>query len=424
MTREPISRLPGMRDLSGREAERMGKACETLSRFLAAHHYEPISTPVLEDTELFVRKSGGELVSRLYTFTDPGGRAVSLRPEFTSSVIRHVVANRGGKPGASRWQYCGPVFRYDHGENGGYRQFTQAGAEMVGDGSVEADAETVWLAWSGLRELGLKGCRVRLGHLGMLQDLISQCGLSDSANAFAVTNLHELKSGQTDITTLLKRAEEVGLLRSAANSVTLPEVRGVDDATVQGFILEMLKEGMSGPTGRRSPEQIVSRLMRKTREADDPQKLEQAVGLIYDLARMDGPANTVLPEVRRLIAERGLSAARLEELDAVLEALVDHGVADSELTLDFGLARGIAYYTGIVFELVPTQARDSTALGGGGRYDELVKALGAAEDVPALGFAYNMDSVLQAMDVGAVSRPRESIKSRAGGRSGAATGGS
>ena len=67
-----------------------------LSDLMAGFGYLPLETPVLEPTELFLRKSGGELASRLYSFTDPGGVSVSLRPEFTSSIMRHYLENASG----------------------------------------------------------------------------------------------------------------------------------------------------------------------------------------------------------------------------------------------------------------------------------------------------------------------------------------
>ena len=104
MTRRRINRLPGMADVMGRDHQVLSEAVGTLKSFLSEAGYGPIDTPLLEETELFVRKSGGELTSRLYTFTEPGGRRVSLRPEFTSSVIRYFIDEVGpdGAPGSYR----------------------------------------------------------------------------------------------------------------------------------------------------------------------------------------------------------------------------------------------------------------------------------------------------------------------------------
>ena len=118
-----VQRLPGMRDAAGSEYGAIQAAAAAFETFAAARGYGMLDTPLLEQTELFVRKSGGELTTQLYSFVDPGGNRVSLRPEFTSSVIRHYAEQTHPLAQPVRWQYRGPVFRHD----GAFRQFTQAG---------------------------------------------------------------------------------------------------------------------------------------------------------------------------------------------------------------------------------------------------------------------------------------------------------
>ena len=84
-----------------------------------------------------------------------------------------------------------------------------------------------------------------------------------------------------------------------------------------------------------------------------------------------------------------------DDLSRLLNALGERGVPEDALSLDVGLARGIAYYTGAIFEMY-AGPEGGPSLGGGGRYDGLVRALGG-DDVPAMGFAYNMESVLEAL---------------------------
>ena len=91
LARRRINRLPGVRDVTGSDYHRLTRATDTLRVHLSDAGYQVIDTPLLEETELFIRKSGGALTGRLYTFTDPGGNKVSLRPEFTSSVIRYFI---------------------------------------------------------------------------------------------------------------------------------------------------------------------------------------------------------------------------------------------------------------------------------------------------------------------------------------------
>ena len=80
-----------MSDIQQDERTRVNETSEAVRVFLEEWGYDLIDTPILEDAELFVRKSGGELTRQMFTFTDLGGHRITLRPEFTSSVIRHFI---------------------------------------------------------------------------------------------------------------------------------------------------------------------------------------------------------------------------------------------------------------------------------------------------------------------------------------------
>ena len=110
---EIIQKLNGTTDFDPETSQRIAAVSSQLHNFFNARAYQIVSTPILEHTDLFLRKSGGELAAKMYTFSDPSGRKVSLRPEFTSSVVRAYVQGsfRGKFP--LRWQYSGTVFRYD-----------------------------------------------------------------------------------------------------------------------------------------------------------------------------------------------------------------------------------------------------------------------------------------------------------------------
>ena len=152
----------------------------------------------------------------------------------------------------------------------------------------------------------------------------------------------------------------------------------------------------------------MARLLRKVRVADDPGVFEEALTLISLLAQLEGPPQFVLDEARSVALERGMKSGSFDELDKLVNGLVSRGVPEDDLTLDLGLARGIAYYTGVIFELYASSTIEAS-LGGGGRYDSLVKALGSEEDAPALGFAYNMDEVLGALEDANATRSEASV---------------
>ena len=374
-----------MRDLTGRDYESLTRAAADFAAAMGRNGYALMDTPLLERTELFVRKSGGEMTSQLYTFVDPGGHRVSLRPEFTSSVIRHFIAREAESDSAPvRLQYGGPVFRYSRGANGSLPQFTQVGAELIGGSGVEADVEVLSLAFQALTGMGLTHFRIRIGHVGVLHDLLSGYGLSETAKRFAIGSLRPLKLGSTDVARLMQHAKELGLLAAVISQR--------DGEATRGFIQGVLTGAMSGPIGRRTSEQIVERLMRKVREANDPDKLRAALELVSGLARVAGSPFEALEEARGVAASHGLKSNSFDPLDELFRALIGRGVNNKRLTVDFGLAMGLGYYTGLIFELT---ANDGASLGSGGRYDGLVKAFGG-DDTPALGFAFTLEEVVSA----------------------------
>lgn len=388
-----IHSLSGMCDLDTQTWRRSDDVLAGLRSHMGAWEYHPIDTPLLEETELFVRKAGGDLSGQLYNFTDPGGTPVSLRPEFTSSVIRHYIDNEQSLTPPVRWQYSGPVFRYDATGQGSYRQFTQCGAELVGASGFDADIEIISLAVSGLYGVGLSDFRLRIGHLGVLRALLGEFGLSEPARLFIIGNIDALRTGDADVQGLMEHAGEVGLLSGDVDLGLGLEtaLESMSAESAEEFILGVLKESMPEPLGRRATDQIIARLLSKVRDANCPDAFRRALSLAAAFSRLDGTPRVVLQSARDAAESSGVDAAPLDELASLAERLPDLGIAKSRITLDMGMARGISYYTGIVFEI----AHDSgAAVGGGGRYDDLVLALGGSASVPAMGFAYNVNVLL------------------------------
>lgn len=400
-----------MRDYTSLAHDRLQQAVHTLQSYLGSHRYSEIDTPLLEETELFVRKSGGELTSRLYTFTDPGGHRVSLRPEFTSSVIRHYLQECDAIALPARWQYAGPVFRYEPGENAGYRQFTQLGAEMVGALGIDADAEIISLARGGLEKIGLRGVRLIIGHIGALHDILDAFSLSDAAKVFIIGNVHDIKSGGADAAELIERAADVGLLRDSVDLGVGVSLEKLSEESTQAVIEGILRDSMPAQVGRRTPEQVVQRLLKKMSASDERVNFEKGLNIIAKLVYLSGPSQEVLNDASRIVSDAGMRSVFLEEFAKLFDALHARGVPSEAVTLDLGLARGISYYTGVRFELAQPVDGGEVLLGGGGRYDGLVKALGGDVDVPALGFAYNLDEVIDALDnAGSAQTSAESVE--------------
>ena len=134
--------------------------------------YEPIATPVFEDTALFERGVGQstDIVRKeMFTFEDKGERSLTLRPEGTASICRAYLEHGMHKLAQPvKLSYLGPFFRHERPQAGRYRQFHQLGIECIGTDSPLADAEVIMLLSDLLGELGVPGVELRLGSLGSL----------------------------------------------------------------------------------------------------------------------------------------------------------------------------------------------------------------------------------------------------------------
>ncbi|WP_119730785.1 histidine--tRNA ligase [Thermomonospora amylolytica] len=135
---------------------------------LAGYGY--VELAVFEDTQLFKRGVGEstDVVSKeMYTFSDRGGRSITLRPEFTAGVLRAVLEHGLHKQGlpVKVWT-TGPAFRAERPQQGRYRQFYQLDLEAIGSEEPGIDAETIAIAWQWYRDLGLTQVRLLLNSLG------------------------------------------------------------------------------------------------------------------------------------------------------------------------------------------------------------------------------------------------------------------
>jgi histidyl-tRNA synthetase len=170
----PIAPPRGTKDLLPDEAPAWRWLLETHATVAGRHGYQLIDTPMFESTELFARGvgSGTDIVDKeMYTFTDRGGRSLTLRPEGTAPVLRAVLGahlEQARRP--VRVHYAMPMFRYDRPQAGRYRQFAQVGIECIGERDASYDAEVIEIAWRFMNELRIDGVDLQLNSLGDRED--------------------------------------------------------------------------------------------------------------------------------------------------------------------------------------------------------------------------------------------------------------
>ena len=147
------------------------RAVEALFHQMCAEYgFNEMRTPLFEDTDLFKRGVGEntDIVQKeMYTFTDQGGRSLTLRPEFTAALCRAYVENKmHGLPQPQKFYCLGPLFRYERPQAGRFRQFHQFDIEVIGTISPLADAECIVFAWDFYSRLNIKGLMARLNSVG------------------------------------------------------------------------------------------------------------------------------------------------------------------------------------------------------------------------------------------------------------------
>jgi len=167
----------GTRDFTPDEMQKRRFLEQNMAETFTTFGYGEIQTPTFESMELFTAKSGDSIINELYAFTDKGGRALALRPELTAPVIRCYVERLQMEPKPLKLFYFGNCYRYDRPQKGRYREFQQVGCEIIGTDTYEATAELLALAYTLLKNTGLKHIRLNIGNLTIINAIFKKLHL-------------------------------------------------------------------------------------------------------------------------------------------------------------------------------------------------------------------------------------------------------
>jgi histidyl-tRNA synthetase len=313
--------LPGFRDFYPEEFSRRQHIFRVWRQAALSFGFQEYDAPVLEPLELYKAKSGDEIEAQLFSFTDKGGREVSLRPEMTPTVCRMVGARAGALKRPIKWFSIAEYYRYERAQKGRLRAFHQFNADIFGEPGPEAEIELIALLIQCLAGFGLtqEDFIIRLSDRDLWFFYLEALGFDDTQSR--------------DILTAIDRFEKMG-----------------DDAF----------KGYAEAHG--------------TLPADKKDK----VLAFAKTSSLSGLIDTLKPFDSQKLAER------LVAWEKVYNGLTAMGLKDF-VTVDLSVVRGLAYYTGFVFEAFDRKG-DLRALAGGGRYNDLVRKLGGP-DLPAVGFA-------------------------------------
>ena len=319
-----IRPLNGFRDFYPASFAERAHIFATWRRVAARYGFVEYDGPPLEPLELYTKKSGAEIVDQLYNFVDKGGRDVALRPEMTPTVARMVAAQANALRKPVRWFSIPQLFRYERAQRGRLREHFQLNADIFGDGGESTDAELLALVIDILREFGLSSddVRVRLSDRRLLNVVLRTLGHPDDRIPAIYGVLDKLD----------RTPRELSVEKLVASGCTTAQV-----------------------------EELLSLIERTAAEG-----IDTLAALLVD---GDGAARL----------------AGMRETLAMTEALIGTAVAPW-VRLDLTIVRGLAYYTGIVFEVFDAKG-ELRAVCGGGRYDDLLNSLGGV-DMPAAGFGW------------------------------------
>jgi histidyl-tRNA synthetase len=331
ITYEP---LRGFKDYIPPESEILSWITQTFVDVVKRFGYREIRTPTVESFQLFALKSGEEIRESMFIFKDKAGREVALRPEITPSVIRVYLKEMKHLPKPIRLYYVGYVFRYDEPQFGRYREFTQAGVEILGGEDLYFDVELIEVLEEFYDSIGLKNRRYKVNNIAIFKDIAKRAGIDGvELDRF----LHYLDKGMYDRASKLLKA------------------RG---AYEEAKLVEEISQIKDSPHKFGSMKEIVSR----TRNAEELVKHVEVLERYLDIVKSIGA-------------------------DVVVEP---------------AFARGIAYYTGIIFEVVVPGFPISIA--GGGRYDDLTRVYGG-ESLATTGFAIGVERTMLALTKDNTSLP-------------------
>ncbi|RKX34951.1 MAG: histidine--tRNA ligase [Verrucomicrobia bacterium] len=328
-----LQTLPGFREIYPEDCSRLHHIFRVWRQVAISFGFQAYETPVLEPLDLFRAKSGAEIEQQLFSFVDKGGREVALRPEMTPALARMVSQRAQSLRRPVKWFNIGEHFRYERQQKGRLRSFYQFNADVFGEAGPGAEVELVALLIRSLTVFGLtqEDFWVRLSDRDLWVHFLATRGLS-----------------------------------------------GEEIEVVLGIIDKMGRE----------PREVSAKKI-------DTLVGDRGTGLFDRIEKLAGVRS--MEALESFFAENGTDGqsdeirVRLADWRVLISGLEAMGLS-AFVSIDLSIVRGLAYYTGFVFEAFDRKGK-FRSIAGGGRYNHLVGKLGGPE-LPATGFAIG-DVVLQ-----------------------------
>jgi histidyl-tRNA synthetase len=335
----------GLRDLLPDQLLARQQMVDTIRGVYELYGFVPLSTPAIEYLDVLSGSAGTEAQQSIFRVSNPEKEDLGLRFDLTVPLAR-VIAQYPDLPRPFRRYQVASVWRADKPDKGRYREFTQFDLDSVGVESEIADTEIIAGMCDTLSALSVGRYLVRFSSRAILNLLLSYAGIAPDQGA--------------EVFRVLDKLDKVGL-----DKVRRELMDGYKDEsgdTIRGV-------GLSG---------------------DSVDRIERFLNVKSDSRR------DVLAQVRELFAEVENAREQLDVVERISNHLYVLGYGDDRVSLDLSIARGLAYYTGPVFEAILLDAPQFGSVFGGGRYDNLVMRF-LGEPIPAVGASIGVDRLLAAL---------------------------
>ena len=344
MTVEPrVSR--GLRDLLPDQMLARQQMIDTIRGVYELYGFVPLSTPAIEYLDVLSGSAGQEAQQSIFRVSNPENEALGLRFDLTVPLAR-VIAQYRELPRPFRRYQVSPVWRADKPDKGRFREFTQFDLDSVGTESEIADTEIMAGMCDTLTALNVGEYLVRFSSRAMLNLLLDFAGISHEQGV--------------DVFRVLDKLDKVGMAK-----VRLELMDGYKDEsgdTIRGVGL--------------TAEQV------------------QRIAAFLDVKSES--RREVVAQLRELFKTLDNATKEIDAIERISNHLYALGYGDDRISLDLSIARGLAYYTGPVFEAILKDAPQFGSVFGGGRYDNLVMRF-LGEAIPAVGASIGVDRLLAAL---------------------------
>lgn len=384
---------------TAKQFEALEASAQMLLSVFTRAGYEAVSPAIIQPAGVFLDVVGESLRARTYVFTDPDGDELCMRPDLTVPTCRLHVERHPEAAVPAKYSYNGPAFRFQPmgGDLAHTREFRQTGIESFGVANREhAEAEVVATIADGIATAGLTDYTLRFGDLGLLRAILRAADMPVRWRRRLTHHFWHPPAFQAELKRLTTSPGAV----SEHIPKPLREALDPDDPeAAESAVSAYLDTNGIETIGARTTAEITECLLDRVADARAEPLAARTAALIQSYIKIVTPARQSLERIRALAAEMGINIeAAIGAHEWRLELMSRAGIDLDRATFSAEFGRALQYYTGFVFEVVTKDLGPRSPVAGGGRYDHLLKAVGAPGHVPAVGAAVHTDRLLAALN--------------------------